>query len=250
MKILAIILFVLTSITYSQEVIDSENSRDLGYCSQGGVYLNNSVELAMCWGDNEKYTDWMMERQGFIRVYNYPNSPDAHFYQGGLVFGSNVQVVRALFRNHGLVELYTIFQNITDDPSFKSLQQTYEEFRDYFTDNSNGYKLIKEVPFNNVFQAPYNRCSGDCGNVEYKDRLVSIEIYLFIVGRAREGAMFYDSKSVAGISIEVPQWTMVGIRGIDKFRMKIPYFTLCFSEPKGTLARISEKKKKVNNYVE
>jgi hypothetical protein len=67
---------------------------------------------------------------------------------------------------------------------------------------------------------------------------------MFIIGRAHEGAMFIDDLAIAGIALEVPQWDMVGVSGVDKFRMKVPYFTLCFSEPKGTVARLTEKHKR------
>lgn len=244
MKRIFTLIIALATFSMAHEHIDSTNSRSISYCNEGGVYLNNALEIAMCWGDNENYTDWMMERQGFIRVYQYPSSPDAHFYQGGTVFGSDVEFVRALFRGHKLVELYSVLKNISPNVSYYGISQTYDEFRDYFTDPSNDYKLIKETPFDSIFQEPYRGCTGDCGDIEYNNNMISIEIYNFIIGRAHEKAMFMDSNAVAGISIEVPSWDLLKETGIERFTMKYPYMTMCFSEPKGTMARLSEKHKR------
>lgn len=244
MKLLFSILLAIVGITNANDIITSANSRNMTDCSKGGIYLNNSVELAMCWGDNEVVADFEMMRQGFVRVYTYPNTPDAYFYQGGLVFGSDVEFVRLLFREGELVEIYSAFKNIGSTVSYHSLSQTYEEFRDYFTDIPNGYKTIKDIPSNKVFQGQFSGCDGDCGSTVYDGKIVDVEVSLFMQGKAKQYAVFNDQLSVAQISVEVPQWDLVGNRGVDRFVMNSPYFTICFSEPNGTNARFAEKTKR------
>jgi hypothetical protein len=237
-------MYLLLLIANLFSVTPDIDSRNISDCQSGGVYLNNAIELAMCWGDSKFITEWNMSRQGFVRTYDYPNTPDAQFFVGGIVFGSDVHVVRLLFKGDSLVEIYTIFQNIGTSISYSSMSQTYEEFRDYFTDSANGYTTLEDTPDDKVFSGQYSSCTGDCGMVMYGDRLYETEVNLFMVGKAKQVAIFLDNYSMAGIRIEVPHWTVQYTSGARQFSLTVPYFTLCFSEPRGSIARRMAKSKR------
>lgn len=232
------LLLLIASLFTSEFDSDSRNISD---CQSGGIYLNNAVELAMCWGDSKFITEWNMGRQGFVRTYDYPNTPDAQFFVGGMVFGSDVHVVRLLFNGDSLVEVYTVFQHIGSSLSYSAMSQTYEEFRDYFTYDENGYLTLEDTPDDKVFSGQYSSCTGDCGLVMHGDNMVETEVKLFMVGKAKQQAIFMDNYSMAGIRIEVPHWTVAYTSGAKQFSMNVPYFTLCFSEPRGSMARRMNK---------
>lgn len=219
-------------------------NRPISECSMGGIYLNNSIELAMCWGDDLQTSAWNMERQGFVRTYDFPNTPDAQFYQGGVVFGSDIALTRLLFNGDSLVEIYVIFQNIGSVVSYRTLSQTYDEFKDYFMYDMNGYEVLRDIPSYRVFPGQFSDCTGECGMVEYAGEYIDIEVKMFIEGKAKQEAIFIDSLAMAGIRIEVPHWTLQHTSGARLFTMEIPYFTLCFSEPRGSIARTMDKIKR------
>jgi len=235
-------LMLLVSSTFAS-IVDT-TTRSISYCNEGGIYLNNSLAISMCWGDNEVYADWMMTRQGFVRVYDYPSSPDAFFYKGGLVFGNDVEFVRLLFRDHRLIEIYAPLQNNSENISYREITTTYCEFESYFKDKENGYSLIKETNIDSIFEPSNLICAGSCGSMEHLGKYISVELFYFISGKAKRKAFFRDSLSVASISIEVPTWDLIRYDGVDKFSLKWPHLVVCFSEPKGTLSRLNEKNKR------
>lgn len=190
-------------------------------CENGGFYLNNSNNIALCWGDDRNIVRYWMHELGYIDAHQYPQSKDGLNFQAGKVLGYPINFIFTNFENNALVDINVGYYFSDDDLSYNNMNKLYNSLRTYFINNE--YVIDKEIPSNKIFDREFGSCDGDCGMIPFKGVLLDMELVAFLTGHAEQFTTFKDSEATVNLSIEVMKWTYVNHKIDSTYTLQTSY---------------------------
>ena len=207
---------------------NAQDERSILECDHGGFYLNNSRNIALCWGDEKYVVNKWMHALGFIDDYQYPLTYQGMNYCGSTVFGYPVNYVFTNFNDTGLYNINVGFQVSDEELNYHFMNNQYNRLHKYF--KNNGYILRKETNPNKIFDREYSSCDGDCGMAKYRGEMLDMELIAFMTGHAEQFAEFRDSLAYIAISIEVAKWQYTSKDSTFILQTKYPVIEMDISD--------------------
>lgn len=195
--LLALIMAIFSYTTFPKE------ERSVTKCEDGGFYLNNHVNIALCWGDDRATVNHYMHEMGYVEAHQYPVSGDGLNFQAGKVLGYSINFIFLNFQSDSLVDMNVGYYFTDNDMNYNNMNRLYNRLRKYFIDND--YVVEKESG-NKVFDREFGSCDGDCGMIPFNGELLDMELVAFLTGHAEQYTNFKDDEANVELNIGVMKW--------------------------------------------
>lgn len=216
MNALIAIIFMILSVNPTPK-----EERSILSCTNGGFYLNNTINIALCWGDDKVTVNYWMRQMGYIHTNQYPQSEDGLNFKGGKVLGYPINFIFNNFKEDSLVDINIGYYFSDDDLNYNNMNRLYNRLRTYFINNE--YVVEKEIPSNRIFDREFSSCDGDCGMIPFKGILLDMELVAFLTGHAEQFVNFADSSANVELNIGVMKWTYVNAKIDSTYTIQTTY---------------------------